>query len=100
MKNNITVHDITDSVPTSAICERFGVKHRSIRLARERGVFPASWYRGMKQLCKTHGADFSDDLFNWKSPDGVGVHPSPTKGGDPSSVIQGPDLQKVNGAQQ
>lgn len=68
MENRSPVHDITDKVPSEAIRQRFGVKDRSIRLARERGVFPASWYRGMKDLCAEYDTEFSDDAFNWKSP--------------------------------
>lgn len=93
MTNSVTVHDITSKVPSQAIRDRFGVKDRSIRLARERGMFPASWYRGMRELCAKYGAEFSDNLFNWKSPD---ADPA-TKGGDASADIQGQAPEKVNG---
>jgi hypothetical protein len=66
MADKTPVQIITDQIPADAICERFGVKDRSIRLARERGVFPASWYRGIKLLCAEHGVEFTDEAFNWK----------------------------------
>ena len=45
---------ITDKVPAELICERIGVMPRTVRLARERKVFPASWYREMKRICAEH----------------------------------------------
>lgn len=68
MDNSITVQSITKKVPHAEICELFGVKVRSIRLARENGVFPASWYVGMKSLCEKHGVDCPEYLFNFKPP--------------------------------
>ncbi len=96
MAKHITVHEVTDKVPSDAICKRFDVKERSIRLARERGVFPASWYRGIKELCEAHGVGFSDDLFNWKSPSDGDNTATAIKRGDASGDLQAPDRKKVN----
>lgn len=94
MDSIATVHSITEKVPAEAIKKRFGVKDRSIRLAREREVFPASWYIGMKELCAKYGAAFSDDLFNMKAPGGG----SATKRGHDPAPIQGEGTENVDGA--
>lgn len=88
--NLTSVHSVTEKVPHSAICKRFGVKERSIRLARERGVFPASWYKGMEELCAKYGAEFSDHLFNMKSP----IDATATKRGDVKANIQAPTSER------
>ncbi len=66
MANSVT--KILESVPHNAICDRLAVKERSIRLAKERGVFPASWFSEMKKLCVEHGVDCPQGVFNWKAP--------------------------------
>lgn len=84
-----SVHSITDQIPAEAICEKFAVKERSIRLARERGVFPASWNRGMRELCREYGIEFNDeidDLFNWKTPE---TSERPIKRGAANGSVQG-----------
>jgi hypothetical protein len=98
MDNSITVHSVTQKVPPEAIQDRFGVKERSIRLARERGVFPASWYRGIKELCATYGAGFSDDLFNWKTPKDAENSAHDIKRGNAAPDIQGQGAEKRAGA--
>ena len=98
MQNDITVHSVTNKVPAKAICDRFGVKDRSIRLARERGFFPSSWYLGMKELCAKHKAGFSDDLFNWKTSEASGTIATPIKRGNDSCRIQEQSPKKVDEA--
>lgn len=45
-----------------------GVKERSVRLARERGVFPASWYPQVKAACERLGLECPLGAFNFKTP--------------------------------
>lgn len=66
--NKSPVIQITDALPHDVICERLLVKPRSIRLARERKVFPANWYPTMKSICAEYGVDCPESAFNWKSP--------------------------------
>lgn len=82
MDTQVTVHSITDAIPADAICKRFGVKPRTIRLARENGTFAASWYLGMKALCKEHGLDCPDSLFNFRSPSSGAASSEPATAGD------------------
>ena len=67
MDTKSLVHKITDTIPHELLCKQFGVKQRTIRLARENGFFPASWYVGMKQLCDEHGLACPESLFNFKT---------------------------------
>ncbi|HBM62255.1 MAG TPA: hypothetical protein DD444_24080 [Citreicella sp.] len=64
-----TVAEITRRVPQDEICERLGVQPRSIRLARERRLFPASWFKEMSKLCEELGVECPDSLFNFKMRD-------------------------------
>lgn len=89
-------HTITDNIPHDEIRAEFSVMDRSIRLARERGVFPASWYPGMKRLCELHGVDCPMDAFNWKSstsdaPEGADA----IKRGHASATRQGQGPEKA-----
>lgn len=59
---------ITDKLPVDEVCARLNVKPRSIRLARERGVFPASWFLPLRDICAAHEIECPEELFNWKSP--------------------------------
>lgn len=65
---NASVKKIIDAIGEKAILSRVGVKHRSLRLARERGVFPASWYPHLKDLCATAKVECEMNAFNWKTP--------------------------------
>lgn len=42
------------------------VKDRSLRLVRERGVFPASWYPVIKRHCKAKKIGCPDEAFHFK----------------------------------
>lgn len=61
-----TVAEITRKVPQDEICARLGVQPRSIRFARERRLFPASWFKEMSKLCEERGVECPDSLFNFK----------------------------------
>ncbi len=66
--NKSAIIEITDALDADEVCERLGVKPRSLRLARERGVFPASWYPIMRDVCAASGIDCPICAFNWKAP--------------------------------
>ena len=59
------IHQIADLIDddTRAV---LGVKPRSVRLARERACFPASWYAVIRQLCEKHDVDCPLCLFTFK----------------------------------
>lgn len=48
-----------------------GVKERSVRLARERGMFPASWYPQVRVACDRAKIACPFAAFNFKSPSPV-----------------------------
>ena len=66
--NKAAVIKITDNLDAENVCKRLGVKPRSLRLARERGVFPASWYRQLVAECDAAGIECPENAFNWKTP--------------------------------
>ena len=68
MSKHPAVLQIIENVPAEVICARLNVKDRSIRLARERGVFPSSWFPIMAKICAEHGQECPLEAFNWKSP--------------------------------
>lgn len=70
---NFSVAKILDAVPHDIICDRVSVKPRSLRLARERGAFPASWYSVMRRLCLEYGIECPEGLFKFKTEDSENV---------------------------
>ena len=60
------VFTILSAIDLDALKADLGVKDRSIRLVRERKVFPASWFPHVKRLCDEAGIDCPIDAFNWK----------------------------------
>ena len=58
--------DLIDKLDAEEVCKRLDVKPRSLRLARERGVFPASWYPAIQSICAAQGIDCPLGVFNWK----------------------------------
>lgn len=67
--NKPAVLVITDTLPEDVLCARLGVGIHSIKQARKFGVFPASWYAPMLDLCGEAGITCPLDAFNWKAPD-------------------------------
>ncbi|WP_273280914.1 hypothetical protein [Pseudooceanicola atlanticus] len=63
-----SVIEILDKLDEEIILARLNVKPRSIRLARERGMFPAKWYPVIRDLCAEGGLDCPDGVFNFASP--------------------------------
>ena len=59
------VINITDALDADEICKRLRVKPRSIRLARERGVFPARWFNTIEDMCAKEGISCPRSAFNW-----------------------------------
>jgi hypothetical protein len=60
------VFNILNAIDLDALKAELGVKDRSIRLVRERRIFPASWYPTVKRLCDEADAPCPLDAFNWK----------------------------------
>jgi hypothetical protein len=60
------VFNILNAIDLEALKQGVGVKDRSIRLVRERRIFPASWYPTVKQLCDEASIDCPLCAFNWK----------------------------------
>ena len=65
--NKASVHHITDTLSSDAICARLGVSHHSVRYARTDGAFPASWYGPLKEMCDETGIPCPLTAFNWKT---------------------------------
>lgn len=60
------VYDILAAIDLEALKAELGVKDRTIRLVRERRIFPSSWYPTVKTLCEAAGVDCPLCAFNWK----------------------------------
>lgn len=60
--------EILDQIRADDLKHALGVKDRSLRLVRERDVFPASWYPVVKSLCAEGGIECRLEAFNFKSP--------------------------------
>lgn len=65
--NKPAVLEITDAIPSELMCARLGVSAHSVRGARTSGVFPASWYAVLSDICAEVGVGCPRDAFNWKS---------------------------------
>lgn len=61
-----TIISITDALGSEAICRRLGIGPHSVRYARTEGLFPASWYGPLREMCEAAGIDCPMDAFNWK----------------------------------
>lgn len=60
------VFDILSAIDLDGLKAELGVKDRTIRLVRERRIFPASWYPAVKSRCDDAGIECPLDAFNWK----------------------------------
>jgi len=61
------VHRITAQIPEDVICARLGVKPRTIRQAREKRFFPASWFPVILDLCREYRlGPPAPDAFSFK----------------------------------
>ena len=67
MNKQAVIH-ITDAFPVDDLCARLGVTPHSVRYARTVGVFPASWYAVLSDMCTTAGILCPRSAFNWKAP--------------------------------
>ena len=64
--NKSAVKEITDALHSNEVCEALGVKERSVRAARQAGVFPSSWYVQIKSMCDAVGIDCPESAFSFK----------------------------------
>lgn len=62
------VKNIADSLGDDFIARRCGVSEHSVRSARWRGQFPASWFTVVKAACDAEGLPCPVEAFNFKSP--------------------------------
>lgn len=65
--NKPAVKRITDAIGTDPLCRRLSVSEHSIRHARTTGVFPASWYAPVDEMCRSIGIECPKSAFNFKS---------------------------------
>lgn len=65
--NKPAVISITDAITSDRICKELGVTHHSVRYARTTGLFPASWYAPLLDLCGDAGVECPMSAFNWKA---------------------------------
>lgn len=73
------VKQIADKIGDEAISDLCGVGVHSVRNARWRGQFPASWYDALEAVCLKKGVDCPRSAFNFKSPSS-----DASKGGSPT----------------
>lgn len=59
------VHRIIDALGSSVIEEKLGLTGFSVRAAKRDGLFPARWYRPLKDLCTKQCVECPDDAFRW-----------------------------------
>lgn len=64
------VSSICDKVGRPVVARRLGVGLTAVSNAVVAGVFPASWYAGVKSLCDERGIDCPMSAFNWKAVSG------------------------------
>ena len=64
---NASIAEILPLIDASVLGD-LDVKERSLRLVRERGVFPSSWYTILKSVCDAEGVECPVSMFNFKSP--------------------------------
>ncbi len=67
MNKQAVIH-IIDSLGAEIFEERFGVGSHSIRNYRTTGIFPASLFDGVEELCREKGIPCPRDAFGWKKP--------------------------------
>ena len=65
MKQN-HARQIVSALGSDAIEARVGVGRHSIRAAKLAGVFPASWYVAVRDLCMSAGISCPLDAFSWR----------------------------------
>lgn len=63
--NKPKVKEITDAIGNE-LPDALDVKPRSVRAAREFGVFPASWFNVVEHLCEENGIECPRDAFNFR----------------------------------
>lgn len=73
--NKPAVLTITDAIPSADMQRALGVTEHSIRHARFTGLFPASWYGPLVELCEGAGIECPMSAFNWKSPEHMAGEP-------------------------
>lgn len=67
LMSKTTVHHITKTLGTDAICSALGVSPHSVRHARNTGLFPSGWYDPLDRLCIEVGIPCPRSAFNWKA---------------------------------
>lgn len=60
---------IIEVLGSEAIEQKLGVSEFAVRAAKRNGIFPASWYLPISEMCSAVGHACPIDVFNWKSPD-------------------------------
>lgn len=63
-----SAHDIAETLGRRAIANRLGVGLSAVNNALDRGGFPASWFRSVRDMCRDAGLECPEDAFNFKSP--------------------------------
>lgn len=64
----MTIRDFIHRIGGRAvIAQRLGVSNSSVREAERKGLFPSSWYVGMRQLGVEQGVHVPEELFSWRT---------------------------------
>lgn len=58
---------IADAITSKTLAESLGVSLHSIKMARWKGAFPASWYLVVKDKCEELGEECSASYFSFKT---------------------------------
>lgn len=76
------VHQITSALGSDAICAELNVKHHSIRYAKFKGRFTASWYGVLSEMCAESGIECPKSAFTFRPrTDKIGTGKPENKGG-------------------
>lgn len=64
MKN---ARHIADTLTQRAIAQRLGLGVTAVNNAVKRGVFPASWFPVVREMCREADIDCPETAFNFKT---------------------------------
>lgn len=64
-QNTITAAEVCDALGRKHIAQRVGRRTTAVSNAASEGVFPASWYIAIREMCDSAGIACPDRLFSF-----------------------------------
>lgn len=62
----MNIEYIVETLTRQTILEKLHVGASALSNAEQRGLFPASWFSDIKELCEPHDIDAPETLFAFK----------------------------------